>query len=87
MGATGALNGPGLRSVKQGGRHWQTPDHRYRTAPLRALWGTKQIHKSGFYHDGHLATLKDVVDHYNNHFSLDPTEQAKGDLIEYLKSL
>jgi len=31
--------------------------------------------------------LKVVVDHYNNHFSLDLTEQEKGDLIEYLKSL
>jgi hypothetical protein len=26
-------------------------DDSYRTAPLRALWDTKQIHKGGFYHD------------------------------------
>jgi hypothetical protein len=32
----------------------RSPDDRYRTAPLRALWDTKQIHKGGFYHDGAL---------------------------------
>jgi mono/diheme cytochrome c family protein len=65
----------------------RAPDDRYRTAPLRALWDTKQIHKGGFYHDGRFATLNDVVDHYNDHFALDLTQQEKRDLIEYLKSL
>jgi cytochrome c peroxidase len=65
----------------------RAPDDRYRTAPLRALWDTKQIHKGGFYHDGRFATLNDVVDHYNDHFALDLTQQEKRDLIEYLNSL
>jgi hypothetical protein len=65
----------------------RSPDDRYRTAPLRALWDTKQIHKGGFYHDGRFATLNDVVDHYNDHFALNLTAQEKRDLIEFLKSL
>jgi cytochrome c peroxidase len=65
----------------------RSPDGMYRTAPLRALWDTKQIHKGGFYHDGRFATVKDVVEHYNDHFSLNLTREEKGDLIEYLKSL
>lgn len=65
----------------------RAPDDRYRTAPLRALWDTQQIHKGGFYHDGRFASLNDVVNHYNDHFVLDLTDQEKRDLIEYLKSL
>ena len=58
-----------------------------RTTPLRALWETKQIHKGGFYHDGRFATVKDVVEHYNDHFTLSLTGEEKRNLIEYLKSL
>jgi mono/diheme cytochrome c family protein len=65
----------------------RAPDDRYRTAPLRALWDMKQIHKGGFYHDGRFATLVDVVDHYDKHFALKLSDQEKRDLIEYLKSL
>src|SRR5215216_4472017 len=65
----------------------RSPDGRYRTAPLRALWDTKKIHKGGFYHDGRFATLSDVVNHYDNHLSLKLSEQEKRDLIEYLKSI
>ena len=65
----------------------RSPDDSYRTTPLRALWETKQIHKGGFYHDGRFATVKDVVDHYNDHFTLSLTGEEKRDLIEYLKSL
>ena len=32
-------------------------------------------------------TLRDVVNHYNEHFGLDLTEVQKADLVEYLKSL
>jgi Cytochrome c len=64
----------------------RAPDEAYRTAPLRALWDTKQIHKGGFYHDGRFATLTDVVSHYNNHFKLALTDAEQRDLIEYLKS-
>lgn len=62
----------------------RSPDNRYRTTPLRGLW-THQ--KGGFYHDGRFASLLDVVNHYNSHMNLGLTEQEKGDLIEYLKSL
>jgi hypothetical protein len=65
----------------------RSPDGRYRTAPLRALWDTKKIHKGGFYHDGRFATLKDVIEHYNAHLSLGLTDKEKNDLVEYLKSI
>jgi hypothetical protein len=62
----------------------RSPTHMYRTAPLAGLW-THQ--KSGFYHDGRFATLRDVIEHYDGVFKLGLTEPEKGDLIEYLKSL
>jgi len=43
--------------------------------------------KGGFFHDGRFATLREVVDHYNNFFALGLGEQKVKDLIEYLKSL
>ena len=62
----------------------RSPDHRYRTTPLKGLFTHT---KGGFYHDGRFATLLDVVNHYDafKHLSLTPTE--KSDLVEYLKSL
>jgi cytochrome c peroxidase len=65
----------------------RSPDGRYRTAPLRALWDTDKIHKGGFYHDGRFATLAEVVDHYDNHLGLGLTDEEKNNLIEYLKSI
>ena len=65
----------------------RSPDNRYRTAPLRALWDSKKIHKGGYYHDGRFATLKDVIEHYNEHLSLGLTDKEKNDLLEYLKSI
>jgi hypothetical protein len=62
----------------------RSPDHRYRTTPLAGLF-TRQ--KGGFYHDGRFPTLRAVVDHYDQFFGLQLNEQAKLDLIEYLKSL
>jgi cytochrome c peroxidase len=56
----------------------------YRTSPLKGLWAHQ---KGGFFHDGRFATLLEVVDHYNDFFKLHLTEQQKGDLVEYLKSL
>jgi hypothetical protein len=62
----------------------RSPDVRYRTAPLRALF----THTTGgFYHDGRFATLLDVVSHYDTHFGLNLTAQDKSDLVEFLKSL
>jgi hypothetical protein len=65
----------------------RSPDERYVTKPLRALWNMEKIHKGGFYHDGRFATLNDVVEHYDDHFGLNLSDQEKGDLIEYLKSI
>jgi hypothetical protein len=62
----------------------RAPDHRYRTSPLKGLWTHT---KGGFYHDGRFATLDDVVNHYDQHFSLGLSDQQKHDLVEYLKSL
>ncbi len=65
----------------------RSPEGTYRTAPLRALWDTKKIHKGGFYHDGRFATLDEVVAHYDRHFDLKLTDREKTELIEYLKSI
>ncbi len=65
----------------------RSPDGSYRTAPLRALWDTKKIHKGGFYHDGRFATLEEVVAHYDRHFDLKLTDKERKELIEYLKSI
>jgi len=62
----------------------RSPTHMYRTAPLAGLW-THQ--KGGFYHDGRFATLRDVIEHYNNNFRLGLSDQEKAELIEYLKSI
>jgi hypothetical protein len=62
----------------------RSPTQKYRTAPLAGLWTHP---KPGFYHDGRFATLRDVVEHYNNTNQLALTDQEKRDLVEYLKSL
>ena len=62
----------------------RSPDHRYRTTPLKGLWTRT---KGGFYHDGRFATLMDVVNHYDTLFDLKLTDGEKSDLVEYLKSL
>jgi Di-haem oxidoreductase, putative peroxidase len=65
----------------------RAPDGRYRTEPLRALWETQKIHKGGYYHDGRFPTLREVVDHYDQHFATRLSPQEKADLIEFLKSI
>jgi hypothetical protein len=62
----------------------RSPDHRYRTTPLKGLW-THQ--KGGFYHDGRFPTLLAVVQHYNQTFDLRLSDQQMLDIVEYLKSL
>ncbi len=61
----------------------RSPSNGYRTTPLKGLWTHT---KGGFFHDGRFATLKDVVVHYNNVFSLALTDDEMNDLVEYLKS-
>lgn len=60
------------------------PEGRYRTTPLRGLWTHTE---GGFYHDGRFATLRQVIEHYDDHFDLELTESEKLDLVEYLRSL
>src|SRR5260221_1489040 len=60
----------------------RSPTRMYRTAPLAGLW-THQ--KGGFFHDGRFATLRDVIEHYNNNFRPGLNDREKADLIEYLK--
>ena len=62
----------------------RAPDRRYRTSPLRGLWTHT---KGGFYHDGRFATLRDVVEHYDQHLNLNLNADEQRALVEYLKSL
>jgi hypothetical protein len=43
--------------------------------------------KGRFYHDGRFKTLPDVVNSYDQGFSLGLTDQEKHDLVEYVESL
>jgi len=62
----------------------RSPTGKYRTTPLGGLFTRS---KGGFYHDGRFATFIDVINHYNNHLSLNLTASEKQDLEQYLKSL
>lgn len=62
----------------------RSPDRRYRTTPLRGLVAHQ---KRGFYHDGRFATLREVVNHYDDFKALGLTGEEKSALVEYLKSL
>src|SRR6266700_8331205 len=62
----------------------RSPTHKYRTAPLAGLWSHQ---KGGFYHDGRLATLADVVNHYDRFLNLQLRDADKKDLVEYLKGI
>lgn len=62
----------------------RSPTGKYRTPPLGGLFARSQ---GGFFHDGRFATYLDVVNHYNNHFSLGLSDAQKHDLVEYMKSL
>ena len=62
----------------------RSPTGKYRTTPLGGLFTRA---KGGFFHDGRFATLSDVINHYNDHFSLNLTASEKHDLEQYLKSL
>jgi hypothetical protein len=62
----------------------RAPDRRYRTTPLRGLFTRT---KGGFFHDGRFPTPADVVEHYDQAFTLGLMPQEKADLVEFLKSL
>ena len=62
----------------------RSPTGKYRTTPLGGLFTRT---KGGFFHDGRFETLSDVINHYNDHLSLNLTASEKQDLEQYLKSL
>jgi cytochrome c peroxidase len=62
----------------------RSPTGKYRTTPLGGLFTRTE---GGFFHDGRFPTLKDVINHYNDHFSLKLSPREKRDLEEFLKSL
>jgi len=62
----------------------RSPTGKYKTTPLGGLFTRT---KGGFFHDGRFATLKDVINHYNDHFSLNLTTSEKQYLEQYLRSL
>lgn len=62
----------------------RSPTGKYRTTPLAGMVAKS---KGCYYHDGRFATLNDVVDHYDSHFSLGLSVSEKQNLVEYLKSL
>jgi len=55
---------------------------KYRSTPLRALW-----QHAPYFHDGSAPDLPAVVEHYDQHFTLNLTADQKRDLVEFLKSL
>lgn len=62
----------------------RSPTGQYRTTPLGGLFTRA---KGGFYHDGSLADLPAVVDHYEQVLGLDLSGSERSDLVEFLKSL
>jgi mono/diheme cytochrome c family protein len=60
----------------------RTATGQYRTTPLRGLW-----QHAPYFHDGSAATLKAVVEHYDQHFGLHLDAAQKADLVAFLKSL
>src|SRR2546425_8508221 len=54
----------------------RSPTRMYRTAPLAGLWSPQ---KSGVFHDGRFAALRDVIEHYNTCRGLGLTERGKSD--------
>ena len=71
----------------------RAPGHAYRTMNLVGIFIRERgmfmfpQNKGRFYHDGRFKTLLDVVNSYNDRFSLGLTGAEKQELVEYLKSL
>jgi mono/diheme cytochrome c family protein len=80
----------------------RSPDKRYRTAPLRALFArfpggpppvSVGAEPGPFFHDGRFATLKEVVQHYDatgvgaGGVPLGLSEAEVDDLVQFLRSL
>ena len=71
----------------------RAPGHAYRTMNLAGIFIRERgmfifpQNKGRFYHDGRFKTLLDVVNSYNDRFSLGLTDAEKQELVEYLKSL
>ncbi len=55
---------------------------KFRAPPLRGLAA-----RAPYFHDGQAATINDVIQHYQTHFSLGLTTQQIGDLGAFLNAL
>ena len=87
VGATGTDNNAGklhapAETGMDGAYAARTTNKAYRTTPLRGL-----AHHPPYFHDGSVATLADVVVHYNRVRQLQLDADQQRDLAEYLKSL
>jgi hypothetical protein len=71
----------------------RAPGNAYKTMNLAGLFIRERglfmrpENKGRFYHDGRFKTLRDVVNSYNERFTLGLSDPEKRDLVEYLKSL
>lgn len=87
VGGSGTDNNVGVlhaasETGMDGGYAARTPNGKYRTTPLRALW-----QHAPYFHDGSAATLEAVVSHYNSSRRLGLNNAQQADLVQYLKSL
>ena len=55
---------------------------RFKVPPLRGL-----ASRAPYFHDGHSATLRDLVELYNTTFNMNLSEADKADLTAYLETL
>jgi cytochrome c peroxidase len=55
---------------------------KFRASPLRGL-----ASHAPYFHDGQAATINDVIQHYQDRFSLGLTTQQTGDLAAFLNAL
>ena len=77
----GKLHAPDETGV-DGAYAARTASKAYRTTPLRGL-----AQHAPYFHDGSMATLADVVAHYNRVRHLGLSDAQQRDLVEFLKSL
>jgi cytochrome c peroxidase len=77
----GKLHAPDETGV-DGAYAARTANKAYRTTPLRGL-----AQHAPYFHDGSMATLADVVAHYNRVRHLGLSDAQQRDLVEFLKGL
>ena len=56
-------------------------------SPLTAVFDIPLPARAPYFHKGGAATLNDVVEFYNQRFTLNLSSQQKSDLVAFLKTL